>query len=489
MVCGTSSRIATTHWQARRFRWCRYQIGSLDVSTEVWFRNPDLYVKELVECGVGRIAWDRGYLVKKRIDPSKHASLYFGQAIPWELLLVGEQGTAHLDAEHDITKPLAVYPTWQYGDDAGILEEIISSPVGLNPDHCMDMSVSIDERPVFGQDHRVVVTEIPSVQTGPGRRFAKFLKELQEDHPNCKIHVHGLYSYQVAFGFGFGAADMEVRSLAAKGRVMVPAGREMKYEQVAKNPQWCTVLGFKPVELAIPRNRCMYNIKSALWAGDNYVKLYKFKTTGDAPVDTTTPDGDYNPPETGRYLSMGSKPKEGDQFLCDTCSLNTECKYSRAGAVCSVPGAEPTSLANYFKSRDSGMIIEGLGTLLAAQTKRAERGMLEEEEFGEISSEVTKMLNQVFTNATKLAQLVDPNLRGGARVQVNVGQGGQASVNTGTPQQYISAVVRELEGRGIRREDITPQMIEGLLSSMADPTASRRAIDAKVIEHGEERSA
>lgn len=459
------------------------------MSTEVWFRNPDLYVKELAEVGYGRIAWDRGYLVKKRIDPIKHASLYFGQAIPWELLLVGEQGTAHLDATHGIDRPLAVYPTWKYGEDAGLLEEIIGSPVGLNPDHCMDMSVPVDERPVFGQEHRVVVTEMPPATTGPGRKFFRFLKELQEDYPNCKIHVHGLYSYQIAFGFGFGAADMEARSTAAKGKVVVPAGREMKYEAVAKNPQWVTVLGFKPVELAIPRNRCMYNIKSAIWAGENYVKLYKFKSAGDAPLDITTPDSDYNPPETGSHLSLASKPKTGDQFLCDTCSLQTECKYSRAGSVCSVPGAEPTDLANYFKSRDSGLIIDGLGTLLAAQTKRLERGMQEEEEFGELTPEVTKMMNQLFTNGVKLAQLVDPNLRGGARVQVNVGAGGQAAVSTGTPQQFIAAAVRELEARGVRREDIKPEMIQGLLSSMADPAAARRAVEAKVIEHGEERSA
>lgn len=446
------------------------------MTTEVWFRNPDLYVKELVECGVTRIAWDRGYLIKKRIDPIKHAQLYYGQALPWELLLVGEQGTAHLDATHDVTKPLAVYPTWQYGDNAGILEEIMASPVGLNPDHCTDMSVPVDERPVFGQEHRVVVTEIPPSTTGPGRKFLRFLKELQEDHPNCKVHVHGLYSYQIAFGFGFGAADMEVRTLASKGKVMVPAGREMKYEAVAKNPQWCTVLGFKPVELAVPRNRCMYNIKSAVWAAENYVKLYKFKTQGDAPLDTTTSDADYTPPETGRHLTSSSKPQNGDQFLCDTCSLQNECKYSRAGAVCSVPGADPVPLSNYFNSRDSGLIIDGLGTLLAAQTKRLERGMQDEEEFGDLSPEVTKMLNQLFTNGVKLAQLVDPNLRGGARVQVNVGAGGQAAVSTGNPKQFIAAVVRELESQGHKRENITEEMIQGVLEGMADPSARRQAI-------------
>lgn len=457
------------------------------MSTEVWFRNPDLYIRELVEVGVGRVAWDRGVLVKKRIDAHKHAAMYFGRAIPWELLLVGEQGTAHLDADHDLDNPKAVYPTWAYGEDAGLLEELCKANVGLMTQHCSDMSVAKDERPVFGQEHRVVVTDIPPTNTGPGRRFAKWLKELQEDYPECKIHVHGLYSYQIAFGFGFRSADMEARTLAAKGKVMVPAGREMKWEAVAKNPQWVTVLGFKPVDLGIPRNRCMYNIKSALWAGENYIKLYKFKTAGDVALDVATPDTEYKSPQTQSITSsnLGMVPKNGDQFACDTCSLQMECKYSRAGAVCSVPGAEPTDLANYFKTRDSSLIIDGLGTLLAAQTRRLQQGMQDEEEFGDLNPEVTKMMNQLFTNGVKLAQLVDPNLRGGTKVQVNVGQGGAAQVNMTTPQQLMGAAVRELEARGIRREDITPAMIEGMLTGMANPQSARQAIDNKVIEHGE----
>lgn len=459
------------------------------MSTEVWFRNPDLYVRELVEVGYGRIAWDRGLLVKKRIDPDKHAALYFGRGIPWELLLVGEQGTAHLDADHPFTAPKAVYPTWQYGDDAGLLEELCKANIGEQSVHCSDMTVPVDQRPVFGQEHRVVVTDIPAVHTGPGRKFVRYLREVQQDYPDCVIHVHGLYSYQVAFGFGFRAADMEARSTAAKGKVVVPAGREMKWEAVAKNPQWVTVLGFKPVDLGIPRVRCMYNIKSAIWAGENYVKLDKFHTRPTAQViDTTTPATDYSAPQAVRPISghvLATKKKnENDYFACDTCSLMTECKYSRAGAVCSVPGAEPTDLARYFKTRDADLIIDGLGTLMAAGTRRLQKGMEIEEEFDELSPEVTKMMGQLFTNGVKLAQLLDPNLRGGPKVQVNVGSGGAAQVNMQTPQQLMGEAVRQLEARGIRREDITPAMIEGLLTGMADSAASQRAIDSKVIEHG-----
>lgn len=452
--------------------------------TEVWFRNPDLYIRELVECGEYKIAWDRGLLVKKRIDPKKHADLYFGKTYPYRLLLVGEQGTAEIRSDSTVESPTAVYPTWVYGEDAALLEEIVARPVGEDRGLCSDRTVPPDERPVYGQEHRVVIIECPPISGGPGRKFIKYLKELQEDYPDCILHVHGLYSFRMAFGLGFGAADYEPRTLAAKGKVCLPSGSEVRFEKVGGNPKWITQLGFKPIDLSIPRNRCMYNIKSAVWAGQNYNKLYRFRTINDGrPADSETPTSEYQPREAGSYILGKAKDKPGDKFQCDTCSLQTDCKYYRAGAVCSVPGAEPTDLARFFKTRDSAMIIDGLGVLLAAQTRRLETGMMAEDDFGELSPEVTKILNSLFEQGVKLAKLVDPTLRS-PKVQVNVGQGGAAAVGlTVTPQRLIGAAVRELEARGIPRDKITPEMIQGLLSGMADQENSRKAIEATVIEN------
>ena len=452
--------------------------------TEVWFRNPDNYVRELVEVGEGRIAWDRGFLVKKSIDPDKHASLYYGRSIPWQALVIGEQGTAHIDADHPMTKPLGVYPTWQYGEDASLLEEIVSRPVGEDPNICFDLSVSPDERPVMGQQHRVIVTDVPDVKTGMGRRFLKFLKELQEDYPQCIIHVHGLYSFRMSFGLGFRSSDCEPRTAAQKGRIILPSGKEEKFERAVANPQWVKATGFKPVDLAVPRNRCMYNIKSAQWAGEYYDQMYKFKTGGEVNLDITSSDAEFKPAETKSHMSVAVKPKEGDQFNCDTCSLQTQCKYFRSGAVCSVPGAEPTELARFFKTRDSSMIIDGLGTLVAAQTRRLERGMQEEEAFGELQPEVTKLINSVFDQGVKLAKLVDPSLRGGG-VNVHVGAGAAASVAIGNPRAMVAEIIRSLELQGIPRDKITPEMIQGVMEGMVDPAKQRQSIEASptVIEH------
>jgi hypothetical protein len=456
------------------------------VSTEVWFRNPDNYIRELVEVEVGNIVWDRGLLVKKSIDPDKHAGLYFGRAIPFRVLVVGTQGTAELDIDHSMSKPKAVYPTWAYGEEVELLEEMVERPVGNEERYCLDTSVPPDERPVWGQEHRVVITDLPLANTGQGRKFMRFLKELQEDHPECIIHVHGLYSFRVAFGMGYRAADIEARTVAQKGKIILPSGKEELYERAVQHPKWITQLGFKVSDMSVPRNRCMYNIKSALWAGEHYAELYKFRVVGQkgSTPDITSSELEYKPPETKSHMLKPRKPSEGDQFLCDTCSLQLDCKYFRDGAVCSVPGAEPTELARYFKTRDSDQIIDGLGTLMAAQTRRLERGLQEEEDFG-LDPEVTKMMNQLFEQGVKLAKLLNPDLRGGAKIAINTG-GGAAAVSMGNPKQFIASIIRELELQGVPRDKITPAMIQGMMSGMAQPAERQRAIEGEVVASEQE---
>jgi hypothetical protein len=449
--------------------------------TEVWFRNPQNYIRELVECRATRIAWDRGMLTKRRIDAYKHADAYFTNAgiSDWRILLVGEQGSAELCKGHNVDEPVGVYPTWTGGESLELLEEMMQYPIGDDAEACNDPNVPTDERPVSGQEHRVLVTELPSQATGPGRALMRKLKELQEDYPECILHIHGIYSHRINFGLGFGSADVDPRTNASKGRVTLPSGKEMIAEKTIGCPQWVTMLGMRVVDLKEPRNRCIYNIKSALWAGEHYMENIKFKSTGDGVAN---PDDKKSLPiTTTSHMSKSLTPKAGDKLQCDTCSLQIGCKYYRQGSVCSVPGSEPAELARYFKTRDSDTIIDGLGTLMAAQTRRMEKGMSDEELYGELDPEVTKIMNQLFTNGVKLAKLVNPALNGGPKVQVNVGSGGAAAVGASTPNQIIGAIVRELEARGVKRENITPEMVQGLLTEMAGGGNSARAIEGQVV--------
>jgi hypothetical protein len=455
--------------------------------TEVWFRNPSHYIRELVECGAYKIAWDRGFIVKKRIDPLKHADLYFGEAYPWRVMLIGPQGAAEYQSGDTFEKPTAVYPVWRYGEDIEVLQEIVENPVGEDQEACENKNLGGDERPVIWQPHRVVITELPSVQLTTTRAFLRELKVLQEDFPDCRIHLHGLYSYRVSFGMGFGSSDVECRTSAAKGKITLPTGRVIRYEESLKYSQWLKIFDTRYADLSQPRNRCIYNIKSALWAGKNFTSINPIKvgTTPVAKLDLISPNSKVEPIK-GRALLPGAVPQAGDKIQCNLCSLQTKCNHFRVGAVCSLPDAEPARLAALFKTRDADTIIDGLGTLMAAGANRLELASAWEQIEGSLDPEVTKMMHQLFGQGVTLAKLLDPNLRGGVKVNVGVHNGNAAvQINGGNPKVLIAGVIRELEQQGIDRKDITQEMIEGVLAGMANKVSQQQAIEGTVIDHKE----
>jgi hypothetical protein len=124
--------------------------------TEVFFRDPYNYVRELVECGQMKITWNRGVLLKRSIDPVAWAELYYGAGMPVRQFCVGSQGTAEVGPGRGMDKPLAVYPTWTYGDPLTFLEDMLANPIGQDLRACADMNLTPDERPVYNQEHIVL---------------------------------------------------------------------------------------------------------------------------------------------------------------------------------------------------------------------------------------------------------------------------------------------------------------------------------------------
>jgi hypothetical protein len=461
------------------------------VRTEVFFRNPDNYVRELVDAGHRKVAWDRGYLYKKKLDPVRHANNYFA-GFPYRILDIGnpEQGTAEYLPGSTYGKPNAVYPTVSIAEDSDpirITEDLLGSPAGESEELCYDVSTPEPERPVYGQEHRVVVTDLFDMSSGRGRAIARSLRDLQADYPEAILYVHGLYSWQTLFGFGFRSVDYEPRSSAQKGKVILPVGKEMKYEATPIVPNWITLLGFRPADLADPKRRCVYNIKSVLWAADHYTEnerlRFKKNAASGPEVDTESSDADFKPATTSA-VRTGPKvtPLATDKVVCDHCSLANGCKVYRAGAVCSLTGSGK-NLAAMLQSRDSNQIIDGLGAIVGKQAERLERAMEDEEIFNELSPEVTAMLNATFKNGVTLAKLVDPMLRAGPQVAVNVGAGA-GMVTAGmvlTPQQVMSGVIAELEAQGISRSEITPPMVQTILRRMhAEDKRAPKVLEGEV---------
>lgn len=437
---------------------------------EVWFRNPKLYIRECIELGVDLVAWDRGFLTKHRIDPSRFADLYFPSTTDYRLLAIGDQGSAELRRGRGFDKPVAVYPTWVYGDDLRMLEEWLANPMGEDEAACSDRRLASDERPVFGQEHRVVITDVPPASAPAIKQFYKVLAEMQADYPEAIVHVHGLYSFNIAFGNTFRAVDMDPRPLAKIGKVNLPNGRQVRFEDAAKTPQWVEVVGFRLEDLSVPRNRCMYNMRAAQWAAAHYQENLRFRVRGGTnhPVDATSPTALAAVPVTlAKTKSSPVVASLGDKFICDTCSLANTCKYFREGSVCSLPDTDAAKLSRYFNTRNSDQIIDGLAVLMETQAERLAMGRRIEEEDGELVSEVTKIIDGMFSKGVQLAKLINPSL---TPKQPLVGIiAGNVAVGNGTPQELAAGAVAALEERGYQRDQITAGLIDDVLSGKPVP--------------------
>lgn len=436
------------------------------MASEIWYRNPSNYIRELREVGKTNIIFDYGWIVKRHINPVQWASLYLGDTQPYRMLVCGDQGTA--EYEQGNTLPVAVYPTWQYGDDESLLETYLAKPIGNDINLCNLEDVPVAENAVFGQEHRVVIMNFPNLNTGPGKQFIKFARELQLEYPDAILHVHGLTTFSVPSRLEFAAFDWDPRTPAGLGNIVMPTGH-IVYSDDRKRPyeEWIKLMGMRSAELDEPRMRCIFNIRSSSWAAENFTKDSRIVVDGSRIIDMTSPDNQYALLQNNRIMFKNRvRAKPSDKFICNSCSLATNCKYYREGSVCTVPGSESKELAEYFKTRDTATIMDGLSAIMQINADRLVRGV-EAEEDGSPKKEfldknVTQIAGQLFDQGVKLAKLIDPSLRN-PKVQFNVGGATTNNISLSDPRQFIAAAVKSFIDQGFTLEQITPTMMEHAL--------------------------
>lgn len=434
------------------------------MATEIWVRNPVTCIRECAELLVPMIAWDRGTLHKLRIDPTKHIESHYPSAVPYRILLIGDQGSAELRPGHGFNNPAAVYPTWVYGEHTiNDLERMLRRqviPNGRTP----------DETGVQGQEHRVVISYAPAARTSAGTALISALSDLQFEYPDAIIHYHNTASYRVAFGVGLRSADLDPIADSKKGRIRLPNGRSVVWEQAPDYGLWCKLIGFRPADMSVLQNRTKFNIKSMQWASKNYMSEDAFRVkplTSSEQIEFDWSSAAATMPTTKRAFPKGKKLSPGDKWLCDSCSIAKSCKLFRDGGVCAISDTETAGLARYFRTRDSDQIIDGLGRIMEKQLERAERGLESEEAdpTGELNPEVTKILKSVFSDGVKLAKLVNPSLNGGTRVNIANINGATPAVGPATTNALVAGVIAEIEAMGVRRDEIDPVMVAEYLAS------------------------
>lgn len=446
--------------------------------TQVWFRNAGAYVQQLAELGCYNVVFDENYLLKRKIDPIAFCSLRFGSTAKWRCLVIGKQDALLFEAGS--STPNQIFPVWSADR------------------HAESTLVKYMKNAGKGQSPIIVISDLPDLSNTTSKMFLMELSEFQAEHPEVTFFIHGLYSYSGMFSNSFRMVDCDARKVASQGRIQLPFGGKTVYpSDLSRDYFWVHVLGNDLKDLQDPKERCKYNIKSAIFAGTYWKHLYKFAM----PPGQHYLRPDWDSPAVEAAIKEGSLiytkrlvERPGDRIVCDDCSLWLSCKYFREGSVCAVPESDMQKVAKMFGTRNSLDIQKALAALVQANTERIERGMKAEAtpipskdgESDPVDKEVdpnlSKLIADTFKMGDRLLQIADPAFRPG-RGSVNVSVTGAAQrVEIGTgrvdDQEMVSTVIGMLEARGIRREDITEEMVNLAMAEIAKNNSIRGEIEA-----------
>lgn len=464
--------------------------------TDLWFRNTQSCLSVCAEEGVNRLTWTRQHLSRLHSDGILFVrQFYMSTPIRPKILIIGVQGSAEYSIFDRFDQPQAVYPSWSgKGDDLDDLYRMIENPVGENERMCTDPRVPTSLRPVLGQKHRIVLHNSPNNQSSSGKQFWLHMSQIQIDYPQVELFVNGSQSFSTLFGLRFKAGDLGLCDLGDTNKNFVlPNGMTVKLDkgEVHKLLQWedwIKVMGFTINQIVTNQmERYRFRIRAARWAATHWADNYRFHSTGkNAAPDYEASDSTYKPPQS-RAIVMRRKftTVDADKMLCNRCRIAPGCKLYRQDSICGLKDSRVGDLAKFFQSRNADLIVQGLANITQLQARRLENSIEAEASAGEVDPEVTKQMNSLFANGVKLAKLVDPDLNGGPKVQVNVGvNGGNAQVVTSVnPKELMADIVHSLEMQGIKRERITAEMLEGVLKSMALDGDKVRAIEATSVSH------
>jgi hypothetical protein len=435
--------------------------------------------------------WSNSWIQKTGKDPRRIMNLVLGRFKPWRVLvLYGEHGRIF---GPDSPEALEVIPQWQ--------------AVRNNLQ---------DLRHLFAAGGRFAVTP-PSLKTKDAQIFIPLFRKLTVAFPTARPHLHGSYSYPVLFGIGAASVDIDPRTQASRGSIILPNGRTMRradIDALDNDDYWLRVIGYSRKDLNSKKALTEFNIESASWAALNWNTLDKSKLEKAPKLETlidptekvtalgrgnaewrrrraaelVMPDIQFRRPQTKTALSPArlKKAKTGDKVICDTCSLAAACKFFREGAVCGLPDTQGKEWGDYFGTRDSGSIIDGMGVLVAATARRAQGAMKKEDRINEnnpdetyLDPELTKVMAQALKAAGELAKFVDPTLRPGPAAQILIQQRSTGeAIASARPAEVVASARRALMAQGIPANEITGDDIKAVVSAMANMNGNGQFVNA-----------
>lgn len=447
---------------------------------QLWLRDPFDYLTTVLDTpwSTIRTVWSSEFLLDTGISPRR----FLNYTIPsrnWEALAL-ESDHAYFITGKD-SSIVRKWRRWQYGES---LKDLMK---------------------LFDSGNRFIV-DLPGVEVSNEDRdeFMKTYETFRRTCPQARPHIHGSVGYAKGIGLQPRSADFDLSHLPDRNCLQLPNGRLVRERELQEadhltHKYWVRLLGYKSLEDIQTREQMIvFEMRSMAWAAANWEKINATQVDEIPRIKTPTQfsddmleksyaerlaemsgsDADYVPRKTtqGLYAWGRRKALPTDRIACDTCSLADVCKAFRQGSVCAVPKTEGDSLRKRFGTRNSSAIIGGLQELMQINADRIQTAVNAEDiESKGLDPELSKLIEKTIDQGEKVAKLIDPRLRPGPASQVLINnQNGtpQPQLGTASPQQLTATVVRELEAQGMKREDITPEIINNHIKVLSNMSPS-----------------
>lgn len=456
---------------------------------DLWWEDPFKYANHLRESGECQVYFTYTNLHRKKIDPRAFMRQHF-HGMPWKCYVSAENFTYLIDYRCGENEHRGSWPNWQASDfNLRELQDLIETPWSERE---VLPNVPWYEVPIPTQQHRIFIRDLKTGNDELTKNRRRRMTKIQRMFPEVELFIKpAQFSMGLMFGAGFSAGCLDPyreRGLR-KGAIYLPSGKRVAIISTLAYRDKIEYFGFDPEEVKYDQDvGLLYTIASIRYAAhhwDDPTGPFSSKSRAFSQPDYQNPDMYAGMPSYQVINNFrGEKAKDTDKILCDSCSLWRLCPAYRTEAVCGLPSSESKRLSELALSRNADDVVEMLASIVSKQAERVET-KIDDEKFLESGhdKDIDKMLNSLFKNGTQLAKLRDPSLGRAPLVQINAGAPQARQVAQADPRALAATVIEEIEASGVRREDITEQMIEDHLRGYATQhQLEGEVVDAEVAD-------
>jgi len=444
---------------------------ALPEATEVWAREPYHYARQLLKADLPRLVFQH--------HPAADFWRFCWTNFPdsaWRALVIDDDLAYELGPRNSMLNPAAVYPTFRYG-----LDSITDIPklIERGPDIVRERLEGRGIRPIpviaNNQEQRVILSGAPKGTNGSlVDKFFVVMHKVQQRYPSAILHLHDVDPIaHWAFGTAIRSIDFDFNNRVLKNRIILPTGRTLAIDDLRHQRGWVKILGFNVAALRRrPQEVLAFNLEALKWAAESWNDEERYRQK----LNNVLTQEEYTEFLRGRTPTFELAPRMGnknrrlditteDKLVCDSCSLALSCRLYRRGSICTMPGTSGKELAAYFQTRDSSVVLDGIGKLIEEQSERYVEGREREVDDDSLDEHVTTIMKNLMASAVQYAKFIDPSLRSAA-VAVNINStttNNTAVLNSTavpTGNTLVAAIVHELEAGGIPREEVTVAMIQ-----------------------------